>query len=148
VRVRLSTLVPGVAPEAALAWWFDFHEGATDHDFLGVGVRRRILARSEAEVEMEDRAPLFRERVRAWREPGAVAFEGSNTVSRFRGAYRFTAEADGTRIALDAEIDLRGALRLGLPVARPLARAILRRDLEGHGEEMARELGQAGSQTR
>jgi hypothetical protein len=175
VRLELSSFAPGVAPDAALAWWFDFREGATDHTFLGARVRRVILARSPDVVEMEDRAPFFRERTRAQRQPGAVVFTGYNGLSRFRGEYRFEAdvsgslpagngtdrpaspdvsapspagngtEGDGTRVTLRAEIDLRGPLKAGLLLARPMARAILRRDLEGHVEDMVREHGRRAS---
>lgn len=145
--VALWALAPGVAPRDALAWWFDFREGRTDHRFLGVPVRRRILARSPDEVEMEDRAPLFRERTHARRGADAVVFSGVNTFSRFAGAYRFEAAPGGTRIALKATIALRGALRPGLPIARPLVRAILQRDLDGHARELAQERGQDAPHT-
>lgn len=136
MEVTLSGLARHVAPGDAMDWWFDFREGATDHRFLGVPVRRRILARSPEEVEMEDRAPLFREQTLAWREANAVRFEGTNTFSSFRGAYRFEAEGAHTRITLEATIDLRRPLRLGAPLAPPVARALLRRDLEGHAREL------------
>ncbi|MEA3198879.1 MAG: hypothetical protein QOE90_307 [Thermoplasmata archaeon] len=135
-EVGFSAWAP-VAPADALAWWLDFREGAGDHAFLGLRVRRRILARSADATTMEDRAPLFRERVTARREGDAVVFEGVNTFSRFRGSYAFSSECGGTRIALRATIRLRGLWRVGEPIARPLARRLLRLDLEGHARELA-----------
>lgn len=135
--LETSTLVPGVPVESALAWWLDFREGATDHAFLGVRVRRRILARGPEGVEMDDRAPLFRERTRARREGDRVVFEGRNTVSDFDGSYQFLAAPEGTRIVLRARIRLRGVARAGAWMAPPVARWVLIRDLEGHARACA-----------
>jgi Polyketide cyclase / dehydrase and lipid transport len=146
VRIVLSQRAPGVPPERAVEWWCDFQEGPHDHAFVR-GQRRTILAREGGRVTMRDDVrPLgvlvFRERTTAWREGNAVRFEGTNTVSRFRGSYSFEDDGEGgSVVTLDADVDLKGVLKAGVPIGKPAARALLRADLRHHVEEMTAEAG-------
>ena len=142
VDIAIDALARGVAPRAAYEWWTSFEEGEVAHG--RVRSRRRVLERAPGRVVMEDRTVglPFRERLEARLDPEAleVRFEGANTVSRFAGAYRFQADPAGARVRLDATVTLRAALVWATPLARPLARALLRHDLEGHVEEMRRDV--------
>ncbi len=145
MRIELERTVAGVAPERAIAWWRDFQEGHIDHAFMP-GESRHIVITDGERTMMEDTLrwgplTLFRERTTVRDGPGAVHFEGKNNFATFDGSYTFTPEADGVRIALRADIHLRGALRLTEAVARPVVRAILVADLKGHAADMARDLG-------
>lgn len=145
MRIELTHFVAGVDPADALRWWSDFQDGHADHAFVP-GARRRILARDGDATTMEERVrplgiPLFRETTTARIEPHAVRFEGTNTFSRFQGAYFFEPISGGTRIRLGADIQMRPRLRPAATLARPLVKAILRRDLAGHAREMAADLG-------
>lgn len=144
MRFELTVPVRGVPPEAALAWWTDFREGPHDHTFLR-GAYRRILRHEGDVTVMEDEGkvlgvPLFRERTRARRAGNRVELEGENTVSRFRGAYRFEPAAGGCLVTLLADVELKPALRWSRFAARPLAARFLRMDLEGHAREMKADL--------
>lgn len=136
--------MPGIAPEAALAWWADYQEGNADHPFLPT-TRRRILARGKESITMEEvmrvlGVTLFRESVTARVAPGEVRFRGQNDLVRFEGVYAFEEEGDGTRIRLDADVWLRPALAWSGLVARPIVVAVLWADLAGHVREMRRDL--------
>lgn len=148
MHVDIARHVPRVAPERALAWWTDFQDGRADHGFLP-RVERRVHERDAAHARMSDRfrilgLELFREDVRAWRDGSVVRFEGANNFAEFTGAYSFEPAdgpgGSGTRIRLEADIELKKTLRpLAVP-AKPLVRAILVADLRGHAREMARDL--------
>lgn len=147
--MSLGHRVPGVTPRAAIAWWSDFQEGRHDHPFLPA-TRRRILARGSASVTMEEvtrvlGVQIFRESVTARIGEQEVRFAGQNDLARFDGAYAFHEEGDGTRILLDAEIQLKPALRWADVAARPLVLTILKVDLSGHARHMRRELTGGGT---
>lgn len=149
MRVRLTETARGVAPSDALRWWRDFREGRHDHGFVH-GVERRILAHGhDSGVVMEDRmrlvgVPVWREHTRAWVEGEVVRFHGVNALARFEGSYRFEAAeggaAAGTRVTLDARVELRGPLRWTTRIARPVVDKILAHDLRGHAREMERDV--------
>lgn len=146
MRIALHSDVPGVPPDAALAWWSDFQEGPTDHAFVP-GQRRTLLGRDADGARMRDETRvlgvlLFRETTTARVETDRVTFDGRNTVSRFVGAYVFSPlDPGGTRITLDAEVTLKPPLGWTRPLARRVATAILRADLSHHARDMAHDLG-------
>lgn len=147
MKVDLSVDVPGVAPEAAHAWWSDFREGNTDHPFVP-GERRRILEESPTRVVMEDETRwlgvrVFRERTTAEIAPGEVRIQGANGLAAFEGAYRFEAIPGGTRLRLVATVTLRRGLAWSDAWARPLVLAILRVDLRGHARDLEGEMARA-----
>lgn len=136
MELVLEERARGVARDAAIAWWFDFQEGHSDHAFAP-GFRRLILGESNGRVTMEDKSPYWREVTTAWRDGDAVKFEGTNPVSRFSGAYSFVDDGEGgTLVRLVAVIELKPALRAGALLAGPVARGILRADLRHHVREM------------
>ena len=146
MHVTLSTIVPGVAPAEALAWWSDFQDGHADHAFVP-GAQRRILHRDATSAAMEETTRwlgvrVFRETVTATVEGSSVTFRGTNDFAAFDGSYRFHADPDsgGTRITLDADIRLKAALRWTEVAAKPVAMAILKADLRGHAKDMQRDL--------
>lgn len=149
MQITLQRVVPGVAPEAALAWWSDFHDGRHDHPTVP-GQRRRVETSGDGAFAMEDEVrwlgvPVFRERTTARRVQDGVVFEGVNGFARFRGSYMFAAVEGGTQVTLAAQVELRGALRWTDRLARPIVERILRADLAMHAREMARDLsGQRG----
>ena len=136
----MAEFAPRVDPDAALAWWWDFEDGAGDHAFLWVRTRRRVLARSPTRVEAEERAPFFRERWCAWRDADQVRFEGRNGFADFEGSYRFSRRDRGVQVVLEATVRLRGFWRVGAWLAPPVVRWVLRRDLHGHVKQLMREL--------
>jgi hypothetical protein len=147
VRVSVEADVPGVAPEAARSWWLDVREGHTDHDFVP-GATRRVVYADERSFEVEDRVrwlglPLFRERSRARARGNTVQLVGENTFARFEATYRFehAFAPEGTRLVLDATVDLKGPLAWGEGLARPVVERILRWDTEGHAEQLEAALG-------
>lgn len=140
VHVRLSSDVEGVDPVAAARWWGDFREGHTDHRFFP-GSSRSIVERGPTHVTLQESvAGLPWESVTAWPGERGVRFVGRNHASTFEGQYTFEAMSDGTRIHLDATIELRKSVRWADAIARPAVVALLRADLKGHAKEMARDL--------
>lgn len=145
MRIQMEDKARGVAPDAAVAWWSDFREGAVDHAFLP-GARRRILRRDGADVTMEDEmgvgpVRLFHERARATTDGRAVRFSGTNSFGSFEGAYLFGEAPEGTAIRLEATVRLRKGLRWSDAAAKPLAELALRHDLRQHAAAMERDLG-------
>lgn len=84
---------------------------------------------------------VFRERTTAEVAPGEVRFHGVNGVSSFEGAYRFELIPGGTRVRLVAEVRLRRGLAWSDALARPLALAVLRLDLQGHARDLRKDAG-------
>lgn len=136
MELVLEERARGLAREAAVAWWFNFRDGKSDHDHLPA-FYRRILGESDGRVTMEDKSPYWKEVTTAWRDGFDVRFEGSNPFSHFSGTYSFLDDGEGgTIVRLVAVIELKPALRAGLLLARPLALGILRTDLRHHVREM------------
>lgn len=145
MHLVLERDAPGVDASAALDWWTDFREGRADHAFLPGATRRILEQEPDGRVHIEERVqlaglPVMRERWTGWREARAFRFAGRNTYSAFHGAYSFLPSRGGTLVRLEAEIVLRPALRWAVALARPVARAILQKDLRGHVEEMVADL--------
>lgn len=143
MRVQIEQTVPGVEPDAALAWWSDFRSGRHDHRFVP-GARRRVHAVDSQTTEIHDTVrwlglPVFREHVLAQVRGNTVQLSGENTFARFEGRYRFEPvfDPEGTQLTLEATIDLKGPLAWIETLARPLVLAVLRWDTRRHLDEMA-----------
>ena len=144
MRIRISKGVPGVDADAAARWWADFRDGHEDHPRIP-GHRRRIVARDAGSITMEEETRLagvrlFFERVTAWPEGREVRFGGRNNFAIFDGAYRFEPDGDGTRIVLEANVQLRRPIEWTDVAAKPLVAGILRADLAAHATDMRRDL--------
>lgn len=142
LRLEAATRIP---PARLYAWWTDFQEGHHDHAFLGAhaeGVGRRILARREGAVEIEDNGRFMGvtlvEHYTAHLRPDVpeVSLHGANNLSRFSAVYRF----EPGRVVLDATIAPLGGLALMDWAGKPLVRAFLKRDLEGHVADAEKDL--------
>lgn len=150
MRVLVEQSVPGVEPGAALAWWTDFRPGPQDHSFVP-GAHREVHPADERAIEIHDTVRwlglvVFRERVIVQTRGNTVQLSGENTFARFEGRYRFepTFEPTGTRVTLEATIDLKGPLAWIERLLRPLVLGVLRWDTGKHLEEMRAALAPDG----
>ena len=144
MRLRLETPTR-LPPDRLYAWWIDFREGHDDHAFLAhlaEGVGRRILARHETSVEIEDSGRFWGvtlvEHYTAYLRPDVheVGLHGTNNLARFSAVYRF----EPGRVVLEARIAPIGGLALFDWAGAPLVKAFLKRDLEGHVRDAEEEL--------
>lgn len=142
MRLTVSAHVPNAWPREARDWWTAFEDGHADHAFIP-GAQREV-AESRGRSEVIDRVRWFgvlvwKEHFTAWREEGAVRFEGENPLSRFEGRYVFERAGEGTRIVLQAVVRLKGPLRYLAWLARPVAWLAVWLDLKGHARDLARD---------
>lgn len=150
MRVEIEGQAPGVEPGAAIAWWIDVREGHEDHAFVP-GARRRVLEADEHGFEVVDRVrwlgvPVFHEHTLARVRGNTVQVRGSNTFASFEARYRFehAFEPEGTRVTLEASVELRGPLSVLERPARPIVGRILDWDTRRHLEQMVEGIGEAG----
>lgn len=150
MRVELEARAEGVEPAAAIAWWIDVREGHEDHAFVP-GARRRVLDADEGGFEVVDRVrwlgvPVFSEHTIARVRGNTVQVRGSNTFASFEARYRFEHgfEPEGTRLTLEANVDLRGPLSALERPARPIVERVLAWDTRRHVEQMVEGLTEAG----
>lgn len=145
MRLRLETPTR-LPPDRLYAWWVDFREGHHDHDWLGAkateGVGRRILARTERTVDIEDKGhfwgvPLVEHYTVYLRpEMREVGLHGANNLARFSAVYRF----EEGRVVLEVTAAPLGGLALFDWAGKPALKAFLKRDLEGHVRDAERDL--------
>jgi hypothetical protein len=148
VRVEVVREV-GVPPGRLYEWWTDFREGDVDHRSFASRYnpdrRVRPLAPDRLVIEDTGRAlwvPFFERYEVRLEPPTRVHLHGMNSLSLFRATYTFAAAGSPGRalVTLVADVAPLGLLALFDPLARPIVRRFLAKDLDHHLEDAVRDL--------
>ncbi len=141
--VRVERTVP-FPRDAVYAWWTDFREDDHRSRRAPASSRREILRREGNELWLRDRAtrpaPVTLEEHVVLEAPSGYTVTARYPGADVRYAYRFGAVAEGTRIALEAEIRPRHAGHFLLPLLRGYAQRYAERDTDFHLRRMAEDL--------
>ena len=110
-----------------------------DAEGLGEGSEFRLLTR------FLGRTVGITYTVIEYEPPGAVTFHGENATVTSRDRITFLNTGEGTRIVYDAELTLRGPLRLADPLLRPAFERVGDRALAGLRQTLARRVAARGA---
>ncbi len=152
MRVSTDETVEGLTPQRGISWWLDVREGRSDHAFVP-GAERHVLHADEHGFELTDHVEwlgvrIFTEHALARARGNTVRVVGENTYARFEARYRFehAFDPDGTRLVLDADVDLKGPLSWIARLLEPLIQRVVAWDTRKHANQLRDETLQGPDQ--